>query len=267
MDILRRALAPIADEAWEYLDKQAADVLKTQLSARTLVDFSGPHGLDLGAVNLGRLDVSAADAAGQVPWGVRRVQPLVELRIPFVLSQMEVDNISRGAKEIDDDPLREAARRLALMEERAVYLGFPEGHIDGIVPRAAHQPVTLPGTPEEYPRAVADAVNALHAAAIGGPYALVLGTGAFYALRSAGATGYPAARIVRHLVGGDILWSPALEGGVLLSRRGGDFELTVGQDIVIGYAHHDRNTIELYLTESFTFRVLEPLAAVALRPA
>ncbi|HPC23846.1 MAG TPA: family 1 encapsulin nanocompartment shell protein, partial [Phycisphaerae bacterium] len=64
---------------------------------------------------------------------------------------------------------------------------------------------------------------------------------------------------------GDILWSPALDGGLLLSKRGGDFEMTVGQDIVIGYAHHDRYKVELYLTESFTFRVLEPLAAVALR--
>ncbi len=94
MDILRRALAPIADEGWEYLDKQAADVLKTQLSARTLVDFSGPHGLGLGAVNLGRLDVSAADAAGQVPWGVRRVQPLVEMRIPFTILKYDSQNPS-----------------------------------------------------------------------------------------------------------------------------------------------------------------------------
>jgi uncharacterized linocin/CFP29 family protein len=265
MDVLRRALAPIADEAWKYLDEQAVDVLKTQLSARTLVDFSGPHGIELGAVNLGRLDVSGSAGEGGVPWGVRRVLPLVELRIPFVLSQMEVDNISRGAREINDDPLRDAARKLALLEERTVYLGFAEAHIEGIVARAAHPPINLPGSPEEYPRAVADAVNALHAAGIGGPYALVLGTTAFYALRSVGATGYPAARIVRKLIDGEILWSPALDGGVLLSRRGGDFELTVGQDVVIGYAYHDRDKIELYLTESFTFRVLEPLAAVALR--
>lgn len=265
MDILRRELAPIADEAWKYLDEQAVDVLKTQLSARTLVDFSGPHGIELGAVNLGRLDVSGTAAAGEVPWGVRRVLPLVELRIPFVLEQMEVDNISRGAKEMNDDPLRDAARKLALLEERAVYLGFAEGHIEGIVPRSAHLPINLPASPEEHPRAVADAVNALHAAGIGGPYALVLGTNAFYALRSVGATGYPAARIVRELIDGEILWSPALDGGVLLSRRGGDFELTVGQDIAIGYAYHDREKVELYLTESFTFRVLEPLAAVALR--
>jgi uncharacterized linocin/CFP29 family protein len=63
-----------------------------------------------------------------------------------------------------------------------------------------------------------------------------------------------------------LIWAPALkEGAVLLSTRGGDYELTVGQDLSIGYASHDRTTVELYLTESFTFRVLEDKAAILLR--
>jgi len=33
----------------------------------------------------------------------------------------------------------------------------------------------------------------------------------------------------------------------------------------IGYADHDRTKVELYLTESFTFRVLEDKAAILLR--
>ena len=60
---------------------------------------------------------------------------------------------------------------------------------------------------------------------------------------------------------------PALEGALLLSVRGGDFELTVGQDLSIGYAYHEKHKVELFLTESFTFRVLEPTAAVPLRRA
>ena len=47
-----------------------------------------------------------------------------------------------------------------------------------------------------------------------------------------------------------MIWAPALkEGAVLLSTRGGDYELTVGQDLSIGYTAHDRTTVELYLTE------------------
>ena len=57
---------------------------------------------------------------------------------------------------------------------------------------------------------------------------------------------------------------PGLNGGVVLSRRGGDFRLVVGQDLSIGYSDHDADTVSLYLEESFTFRALEPDAAVPL---
>lgn len=48
----------------------------------------------------------------------------------------------------------------------------------------------------------------------------------------------------------------------MISRRGGDFLLTIGQDFSIGYTSHNKDTVELYLTESMTFQVLEPAAAV-----
>jgi len=51
----------------------------------------------------------------------------------------------------------------------------------------------------------------------------------------------------------------------VLSRRGGDFEMTVGQDLTIGYKIHNAREVELYFTESFTFRVLELAAAVELK--
>lgn len=52
----------------------------------------------------------------------------------------------------------------------------------------------------------------------------------------------------------------------MLSLRGGDFELTVGQDFSIGYLSHSATTVDLYVQESFTFRTLTTEAAVALSP-
>jgi uncharacterized linocin/CFP29 family protein len=52
---------------------------------------------------------------------------------------------------------------------------------------------------------------------------------------------------------------------VVLSLRGGDFELSVGQDFAIGYRRHDADKVVLYLQESFTFAVYNPEAAVPLR--
>ena len=50
----------------------------------------------------------------------------------------------------------------------------------------------------------------------------------------------------------------------MLSKRGGDFELTVGQDFSIGYLDHTLETVQLYIEESFTFLVLTDQAAVPL---
>jgi len=101
-------------------------------------------------------------------------------------------------------------------------------------------------------------------AGIGGPYALVLGKEPYKWLMAGEPNAYPLRERVQALVPGGIHWSPVLKGGALLSRRGGDFELTVGEDLAIGYKSHNAKEVDLFFTESFTFRVLEPAAAVAL---
>ena len=47
--------------------------------------------------------------------------------------------------------------------------------------------------------------------------------------------GYRRSEHLRQILGGPVVWAPAVEGAVVLSQRGGDFELTVGQDFSIGY--------------------------------
>ncbi len=263
-DLLKRSLAPLTDEAWQEIDATAATILKAQLTARTLVDFSGPHGWKFAAVNLGRIDIPNGGGDENVPWGVRTVLPLVEVRLPVVLPQLELDNASRGCADVDLAPLEEAARRVAHFEDAAVYTGFEPGGIRGIVQQAAHKPVKLPDNPELYPKAVAQGLKELRLAGVPGPYSLVLGIDAYAGLIQAGKGGFPPVRIICDMLGGDILATQVLQGGVLLSTAGGDFELAVGQDLAIGYASHDRNEVELFLTESFTFRVLRPEAAVEL---
>lgn len=264
-DWLRRSLAPLTPEAWEEIDDTAVRAIKAQTSARTLVDFDGPHGLDYAAINLGRLDIAQKPSGSGIPWGLRQVQPLIEVRIPITLSQLEVDNISRGSRDADLEPVAAAAKALAMFEETALYKGFADGKIAGMTSATSHAALKLPADVPGIGQTVAEGIKTLKAAGIGGPYALVLGSDAYYPLMQSGGGGYPPRRIIKDMLQGEILWSPALKGGVLLSTRGGDFELTVGQDVSIGYASHDREKIELYLVESFTFRVLEPAAAIELK--
>ena len=264
-DILRRDLAPIADGAWTEIERQAAGILKGNLSGRRLVDFLGPFGWRHAAVNLGRLAVAAGSEAAGVAWGLRTVLPLVELRVPFRLRIWELDDIERGARTPDLDPLLEAARKVAMFEETAIYRGFEGAGIRGLLAASSHAPVALSADADRLIESVESAILAIQQAEVGGPYAVVLGTEACKLSMIGDPGAYPLRKRLEALATGGIHWSPALAGGAVLSRRGGDFELTVGQDLAIGYKLHDAHEVELYFTESFTFRVLEAAAAIELK--
>lgn len=268
MNLLKRELAPILPEAWAQIDAEARRVLELHLAGRKLVDFSGPHGWRLAAVNTGRLELIEKGSVGGVPAAVRKAQPLVELRSPFKMKIMELDVTARGANDLDLDPIIAAAERVARAEDSAIFHGFPAGQITGMVEASPHAPVSV-GSALEWPRAVAHAKEILRAAGVNGPYALALATKSYDDLSVDTEDGYPLRRRVEGtLIDGPLVWAPALEGGaVLLSTRGGDYEITVGEDLSVGYAAHDRENVELYITESFTFRILEEKAAIFLRPA
>jgi uncharacterized linocin/CFP29 family protein len=264
VDLLKRNHAPITAEAWKQIDDEAKRVLQLNLAGRKLVDFDGPHGWQYAAVNTGHLTIKTDGDLG-VPWGVREVVPLIEVRVPFELPLMELDSASRGAG-IDLAPVLSAAEKTAHAEESAIFNGFKAGGIDGIIPSSPHPPINIPDDYADYPSAVVNAVGALRRAGINGPYALALGPGCYAGLAQAAEDGYPIRERVEHFLDGPMVPAPRVDGAVVLSTRGGDFQLSVGQDLSVGYAGHDKDKVYLYVTESFAFRVLERAAAVYLKP-
>ncbi len=266
MDILKRQQAPIVPEAWSEIDGEAKRVLALNLAGRQLVDFDGPHGWRYAAVNIGRLNLHKKPPLAGVHVGTRLVQPLVEVRVPFMLDIMEMDCVARGAAGLDLAPVVEASERIAHMEDEAIFNGFKDGGITGLIEASPHKPLAIPAAAMKYPQLVVEARETLREAGINGPYALALGTRCYKEVAQASEDGYPIRkRIEQQIIDGPLVWAPSVQGAVLLSRRGGDFVLTVGQDLSIGYAAHEREKVELYLTESFTFRVLEGAAAIYLK--
>ena len=261
MNGLARDLAPISGEAWEAIEAEAKRTLTTYLAARKLVDFSGPKGWAFSAVSTGRARRLEQSPGQGVDARVRLVQPLVELRAPFDLDREEIDAIGRGASNPDLGPLVDAARKLALAEDRLAFDGFAAAGVDGIAASAPRR-VTAAGG-EDVLRAVSDALEILREAGVGGPYALALGPRWYTDLAKIPGPGrYPLIEHVRRIIEGPIVWAPAIDGGVVVSMRGGDFELVVGRDISIGYLSHDDARVRLYFEESLTHRVLSPEAAV-----
>jgi uncharacterized linocin/CFP29 family protein len=266
MNDLLRDLAPISDVAWKAIDEQAVQALTVELAGRKLVDFVGPKGWQKSAMNLGRVAALKGAPADGVTAALRVVQPLVELRAPFALSRAEIENLARGARDPDLDPLIQASIQIARAEDRAIFHGWAAGGIAGICEKTPHKALRIPEKYEAYPAVVAEAVRTLKMAGVGGPYAIALGPRCYTGLMQAmGHGGFPVLEVVKHVVDGEVVWAPGVDGAVVLSTRGGDFELVVGRDLSIGYTGHDATKVNLYVLESLTFRVLAPEAAVCLR--
>ncbi|QJT10269.1 family 1 encapsulin nanocompartment shell protein [Oceanidesulfovibrio marinus] len=261
MDILKRSLAPITEEAWDEIDSTARDVLSGLLSARRVVDVEGPMGWDYAAVPLGRLVVPEGTQPDGLEYGLNTVQPLVEVRAHFDLDIWEVDSIIRGAKGINLDNLEDAARRMASFEENAVYKGMSTASITGLMESSPYGTLHVSGKAEDILHQVTRGIQAMMAESIEGPYALVVNPQMWLSM-STYVQGYPLKKHLEEQLGGPVLISSFLDGACLVSTRGGDMRMVVGQDMAIGYYRHDKTTVSLYFTESFTFQVFEPHAIV-----
>lgn len=263
MNNLHRELAPISEKAWAQIEQEASRTLKRHLAARRVVDLPEPKGLELSAVGTGHVRQIPPLAEG-IQAAQREAKALVELRVPFELTREAIDDVERGATDSDWAPVKEAARKIAVAEDRAVFEGYAQAGIQGIRQGCSNPGVALPPNVKGYAGAVAEALSQLRLAGVNGPYALVLGAEAYTAASGGSDGGYPVLKHIQHLIDGEIVWAPAIDGGFVLTTRGGDFELDVGQDISIGYLSHSKAAVELYLQESFTFRLLTTEAVVAL---
>jgi len=265
MNNLHRELAPISDAAWAQIEEEASRTLKRYLAARRVVDVEGPAGTMLSAVGTGHLRNISAPGQGIIA-RQREVKPLVELRVPFELDRQMIDDVERGANDSDWQPAKDAAKTIAFAEDGAVFEGYEAASIQGIRQGASNPAVTLPADVANYPDAIAHALSELRLVGVNGPYSVVLGAEPYTLVAEARDHGYPVLQHIHRLVETEIIWAPAIAGGFVLTTRGGDFDLHLGQDFSIGYLSHTERVVRLYLQETFAFLLLTTEAAVALTP-
>jgi uncharacterized linocin/CFP29 family protein len=264
---LLREHAPITEKGWRLIDEEAQQRLEPGLAARRLVDFSGPLGWEYSATNLGRVEPVARDDSDGIRALRRIVAPLVELRAPFSVARVELRAGDRGAEDVDFDDLDRAALALACAENAAVFHGWPEAGVEGIAERSTHPPIHRDDDFARYPSHTARAVELMLRSGIGGPYGLALSREDYTrVVETTEHGGYLLLDHLRRILGGPIVWAPGIAGAVVVSLRGGDFLFESGQDLSVGYEDHDSETVQLYIEESFSFRVVTPEAAVAIVP-
>src|ERR1700694_4638088 len=249
MNNLHRELAPISDAAWSQIEEETSRTIKRYLAGRRVVDVQGPGGMALSAIGTGHLRSLKAPGDGIVA-RQREVKPLVELRVPFELDRQQIDDVERGANDSDWQPAKDAARLLAFAEDRAIFDGYAAAGIGGIREGTSNPVLTLPPDVRAYPDVIAHALSKLRLEGVNGPYSVLLGADAYTALSESSDHGYPILRHIKGLVDGEIIWAPAINGAFVLTTRGGDFGLYIGQDIPIGYSRHTDAGGRLYLHEA-----------------
>jgi len=263
MNNLHRELAPISDTAWSQIEEETSRTLKRYLAGRRVVDVHGPSGVALSAVGTGHLR-SIAPSSNGIAARQREVKALVELRVPFELERHMIDDVERGANDSDWQPAKEAARTLAFAEDRAIFEGYDAAGIVGIRQGTSNPKKSLPADVRKYPEAFAQALSQLRLVGVNGPYHILLGADAYAELAETSDYGYPVLDHVKRMVEGKIIWAPAIDGAFVVTTRGGDLDLHIGQDASIGYLNHTDTHVRLYLQETFTFLYLTSESAVAL---
>jgi uncharacterized linocin/CFP29 family protein len=264
MNNLHRELAPVSGAAWASIEAEASRTFTLNLAGRRVADLRPAGDSVWSAVGTGHVADAEPPASG-VAAQLRTSQPVAELSVPFIVSRQAVDDVERGAQDPDWQPVKDAARTIALAEDLAIFDGYRAGSVAGIRAGSSNEALTLPADARQYPDVVTAALARLRQAGVGGPYALLLGADAYAAVSETSDHGYPVRDHLTRVVDGPIIWAPAIAGGALLSTRGGDFEIALAQDLSIGYLSHDAQSVRLYLIEALTFLLHTPEAAVSLR--
>jgi uncharacterized linocin/CFP29 family protein len=263
MNNLHRELAPVSAAAWASLEEEAKRTFALHVAGRRVIDVTGPEGITLAGAGTGQLTPIEPPGDG-IQAGLRAWRPVVELTVPFTLDRAQIDSVERGALDPDWQPVKDAAKKIAFAEDRAVFDGYPAAQITGIRQASTNQGLSLPAEVRDYPDAISKGVSELRLAGVAGPYSLLLSADAWTAVSETSDHGYPVREHLARLLDGDIMWAPAIDGALLVSGRGGDYELRLGQDLSIGYLTHDADHVELYFTESFTFAVYTTEASVSI---
>ena len=265
MNNLHRELAPISDAAWAQIEEETSRTFKRHVAGRRVVDLHGPAGSILSAVGTGHLVTIKAPGNGIVA-RQREAKAMVELRVPFDLARQMIDDVERGANDSDWQPAKDAARKLAFAEDRAIFEGYEAAGIVGVRQATSNPKKSLPADVRQYPEAIAHALSQLRLVGVNGPYAVLLSADAYTELAETSDYGYPVLEHVNRLVEGKIIWAPAIDGAFVVTTRGGDLDLHIGQDASIGYLSHTEKHVRLYLQETFTFLYLTSESAVVLAP-
>ena len=262
---LHRDLAPISAQAWEEVENEVRRALRTFLTGRRLVDFSGPHGYAMSSLDLGRTSPAHEVPGEGVRVAIREAQPLVELRREFEIAWDELDAVDRGATSIDLAPAVEAARAWRSSRTGSCTREWKRPRSTASRPSRPTSRSRPPVGPRRFLPRPPVRSPCCSGPASRGRTRSCSGTRTYTEVVEGTEDGYPVLEHLRLVLeGGAVHHAPALDGALVVSLRGGDFELVVGEDLSLGYCDRNETGVRFFLEETMLFRVNSPEAAAVL---
>jgi uncharacterized linocin/CFP29 family protein len=265
MGHLRREFAPLSSQAWKALDEAVAEAARHVLTARRVATFDGPKGWDYVGARLGSVR-PCHTASSKASVCVPDVSILSEIRADFGLPWTIIDAFERGAPELDTEAAEAAAHEVAMSEDTLLLYGDPVGGgflTSPASPRIEAGDWTQPG---QLLHDLVQAVTALDSAGIPGPYEAALPPAGYVAyLQAIAEGGYPVMRQLERVLAGVHRSLVLRERGAVFSVRGGDFVITVGADLAVGYRYHDASGVQLTCIETVGGQSPMPEAVCLLR--
>lgn len=249
MNNLNKNNAPISDKAWEVLNERAKEILLKSISARKIMSIKNVG--DSKSISTGKINIKKIE---NVEYGVYEVLPLIETRFNFTLNRWELDNIDRGDNNIDLANLDEAVLKAAKFEENAIYTGLEK--IEGLINSCDNPTMNMGSTPKEILENISKAMIILKDKYITGQLDLVVTYETWVKLNSIDSH-IPLIRRIKELINGEIIISRFVPNNILIPHKDENFEISVGNDFSIGYQNHTSKEVTLFITESFTFRILD----------
>ncbi len=261
MKFLNRETSPIAAAVWAQIDSVFFPLLSQRLKLRSLVGFT-PVPFETDAIATG--DLTPLISSDNLTVSAREPIRMVEIQYDFDLPKSVVEAFKRDKPDFDDSIFKHVSNRFSGVENSLILDGVSEAGINGILKKIPRKPIHAKNT-----KGLIDAVASMLAAFGGefiqGPYKLVLSTTTLIKMVTESEGGVSVKSRLETLLGADffIVCENIGDDKILaLSQRGGDFILYNGLDVSIGYTGEKKESYTLFMSESCTFRILNPEAAI-----
>lgn len=261
MKFLNRETSPIAAAVWSQIDGVFTPLLSQRLKLRGLVGFT-PVAFETDAIATGNL--KTLTSSEHLTLSVREPIRMVEIRYDFDLPKSVVEAFKRDKPDFDDSVFKKVSNHFSSVENSLILEGVSEAEIEGILKKIPRKPIHAKNT-KGLIDAVASMIAAFGAEFVEGPYKLVLSTATLIKMVGESEGGVSVKSRIETLLGANffvVCESIGDDKILALSQRGGDFAFYNGLDVSIGFAGEKGDSYALFLTESCTFRIINPEAAL-----